>query len=156
MGVFTPFLENGTTFVSQGRFRNTLAACLFFPPHISPSGTPVVFFLTRGCFCAWPKFRQACKNPVFQLKNIYFSVKCVNFHIGQCVLSPGQWCLFVMLVIVVSLRLSFPPPAAPVPGAVIVHANIFVVFCVYFVHKTFFLDFFFAIVFSFSCASSAR
>ena len=45
-----------------------------------------------------------------------------------------------MLVIVVSLRLSFPPPAAPVPGAGIVHADIFVVFCIYFVNKTFFFD----------------
>ena len=52
-----------------------------------------------------------------------------------------------MLVIVVSLRLSFPPPAAPVPGAGIVHADFFVVFCVYFVHKTFFLDFFLPLCF---------
>jgi hypothetical protein len=45
-GVFTPFLENGTIFVSQGRFSKFFRGVFFFLlPHISPSGAVAVFFL---------------------------------------------------------------------------------------------------------------
>ena len=155
-GVFTPFLENGTTFVCQGRFLKFFRGVSFFSPHISPSQTAVLFFLSRGCSRFWPKFRCSYKNHVFLPKIFFFLLSVFIFTWGSACCSRGVMfyliCSFSSLVHI-SL---FPPTEAPVPGAVIVHADIFVVFCVYFVHKTYFFVFFFAIVFSFSCVCSAR
>ncbi len=82
-GVFSHhFLKMAQLSFAKVDFRNSFAACLFFPPHISPSGTAVVFCLARGCFRVLPKFRQSVKNLCFLVKNFIFALKFVHFHIG--------------------------------------------------------------------------
>ncbi len=101
-GVFTSFLENGTIFVSQGRFSKFFRGVSFFSSPHQPVSNGRYIFSVKGLFSFLADISVLVQKPCFFCpKFFFFFVNCVYFHIGQCMLFSGFNFLPDMFVFVV-------------------------------------------------------
>ncbi len=127
-----------------------LSRCVFFFLHTLDRLKPPLYFCLQFSPIVFGRNFGTRAKTMFFGKTFFFYEMCLFSH----------WVVYAVLLVYfaiwyVRFRRWFifcrflPPSAASVPGAVIVHADIFVVFSVFFREQNIFFDRFFAIVISF-------